>query len=74
MQLVSGFLSKKTSLGAAVGLMCPWEVVTSGSYVAIMEQNLSHSLEKLGGPTPVYQEDTLTIKVHCHRINLNRVE
>ena len=43
---MSGFLSKKTSLGVAVGLMCPWEEVISGSYVAIMEQNLSHSLEK----------------------------
>ena len=43
---MSGFLSKKSSLGVAVGLMCPWEEVISGSYVAIMEQNLSHSLEK----------------------------
>ena len=54
--------------------MCPWEEVVSGSYVAIMEQNLSHSLEKLGGPPPVQQEDMLTIKVHCHRADLNHVE
>lgn len=71
---MSGFLSKKTSLGVAAGLMCPWEEVVSGSYVAIMEQNPSHSLEKLGGPPPVQQEDMLTIKVHCHGADLNHVE